>query len=130
MAKAAGRLFIASIGATAVAGVRDVSMTVNGTPIDVTDQDDANYNSFLSGELIDQAIEISISGLETDGVLQGIALGSASGKFISNLTLDLPTTGTEISGDFVMSNYSETGPYKDAQTFTATFTSDGAWTAT
>ena len=129
MAKQAGRLFVVKIGGTTVAGAREVSMTVNGSTIDATDADDTSYRKILDGEITDRSIDISISGLETDGVLKGISLGPASGWFISNLTLEWPN-GDEISGAFVMGPYSSTGPYKDALTFSTSFMSDGAWTFT
>lgn len=134
MTKTAGRLFLLKIGGTAVAGLRNVSLSVNGTPINVTDQGDSGVQSLLSGELTGQSLEITGDGIEEDQVLRDLSLGAASGKFLTNMTLDFPAqTGVssdEISGNFAMTAYSETGAYEDAVTFTTTFTSNGAWTFT
>lgn len=129
MAKASGRLCVIKKNTTTIAGGRTVGMSVAGTPIDVQDQGDSGFNTYLSGILTGQSIELTIEGYEEDQVLRDLSVGAASGKFLTDLTFEFPN-GDEISGNFVMSAYSETGAYDDGQTFNATFMSDGAWTYT
>jgi predicted secreted protein len=129
MAKTPGRLCVIKKNTTTIAGGRTVGMTVNGSPINVEDQGDSGFATYLPDVLTGQSIELTIEGYEEDQVLRDISLGTASGKFLTDLTFDFPN-GDEISGDFVMTAYSETGAYEDGQTFNATFGSDGAWTFT
>lgn len=134
MAKTAGRDVLLKIGSTTVAGGRTVGVTVNGTPINITDQGDEGYQTLLTGPMTGQSIELTIDGVEEDQALRAIALGDASGKFMDDLTLEFPAQDSVssdiISGSFAMTAYSETGAYEDALTFNATFTSNGTWTFT
>lgn len=129
MAKASGRLSLIKKGGTTIGGGRTVGITVNGSPVNVEDQGDSGWASFLSGVMTGKTVELTIDGYEEDQVLQAIALGADSGKFMSDITFTFPG-GTIISGDFVMTAYSESGQFEDGQTFTATFSSDGAPTVT
>jgi predicted secreted protein len=130
MAKTAGRLCVIKKNAVTIGGGRNVSITVNGSPINVEDQGDDGFQTLLSGVITGRSIELSIDGYEEDQVIRDIAMAStATGQFMDDLTFEFPN-GDEISGDFFLASYSETGAYEDGQTFTATFTSDGTWTYT
>lgn len=126
MAKASGRLCVIKKNSTTIAGGRTVGVTVNGAPIDVQDQGDSGYVTHLAGILNGQSLDLTIDGYEEDQVLRDIAMGAASGKFLTDITFDYPN-GDAISGSFTMTGYTETGAYDDGQTFNATFQSDGAW---
>lgn len=129
MAKAAGRLCVIKKNAVTIGGGRTVGLTVNRAPIDVQDQGDSGYVTYLAGVMTGQSIELTIDGYEEDQVLRDLALGAPAGVFLTDITFDFPN-GDEVSGDFVLTGYSETGAHEDGQTFTATFGSDGAWTYT
>jgi predicted secreted protein len=130
MAKQAGRLCVIKKAAATIGGGRTVGITVNGSPINVEDQGDEGFATYLSGILTGRSIELTIEGYEEDQVLRNIAMASTStGQFVSDLTFEFPN-GDGISGDFVMTAYSETGAFEDGQTFSATFSSDGTWTYT
>ena len=126
MAKQAGRLCVIQKNSVTIAGGKTVGITVNGSPINVEDQGDAGVQTFLSGIMTGQSIELTIEGYEEDQVLRDLAVGTASAKFLTDITFDFPN-GDTISGNFVMTAYSETGAFDDGQTFTATFASDAAW---
>ena len=131
MAKQPGRKVLLKKDGTKIAGGRTVSMTWNGAGIDTTDEGSGEFQEFLAGELATDTMEITIDGLETDGVLRAAALTpGAATKHFDDLTLEFPTAGTaaEIAGDWVMTSYSETGEYQDAVKFTATFVRNGAHT--
>jgi len=132
--KAAGKLCLIKKNSTTIGGGRTVGMTVNGAPINVEDQGDSGLQTLIADVITGQSLELTIEGYEEDQVLRGLALGASSGRFLSDLTFEFPPSGAlaadEISGDFFLSAYSETGALEDGQTFSATFTSDGAWTFT
>lgn len=128
MAKQAGRLCVIKKNSTTIGGARTVSLTVNGAPINVEDQGDEGIATYLAGVLTGRSLEMTIEGYEEDQVIRDIALASTStGQFLDDITFEFPN-GDSISGDFVLTAYSETGAYEDGQTFTATLASDGAWT--
>lgn len=129
MADQPGRLFLLKKNNTTIGGGRTVGMTVNGNTIDNSDQTDVGFMVYVADTIIDSSLEISFEGIVKDTILRGIALGPQADRFMDDITLDFPDSGT-ISGSFVLSAYSETGAYKESQAFTATIISDGSWTYT
>lgn len=129
MAKTAGRLFYIKKNGTTIAGMRNVTVSGGGSPIDVTDQGDSGYNTFLANVATGMALEVSGSGIEEDGILRAAWYGGVSTRFMTDITVEFPN-GDELSGDVVMTAYSETGAYEDAQSFDVTLTTDGAWAFT
>jgi len=129
MAKQDGADFLLKKNSVTIAGGRTTGLTVNGAAVDVQDQGDDGVQTFLAGKVTGQSLEVTFEGYEDDQVLRGIALGAASGKFLSDITLTFPN-GDTIACGFFLSAYQETGQYEDGQTFNATLQSDGSWTYT
>lgn len=130
MGKQDGALFVLKKNNVVIGGGRVGNMTVNGTPINTTDQGDGGLAKYLAGVLVGRSLEFSFDGLEEDQVLRNIALSNdPSNSFFDDLTFTFGN-GDVLSGDFVMTGYTETGSYEDAQTYTASFGSDGAWVFT
>lgn len=130
MANSAGRDFAVKIGGTKIASVRSKSFTSNKTPIETTNDDDSGVTSYLDGAFASKALEISVEGLTDDDVLSDIALSTTdSDSFLSNLTLER-ANGDEVSGNFILTAYTETGQYQEATTFSATLVRNGAHTFT
>ena len=109
-----------------LAGVRTKSMSINGEPIDVTNDDDAGWRTMLDmpGEL---SVEFSCSGVAKNHTLLAEALSSTDRV---QSTLLLWTGGGKLQGNFFVVSYSETGEYQGGVTFEATFQSQGAVTYT
>lgn len=129
MAKSAGRLNLIKKDGTTLAGGKTVGFTVNGSAIDVQDQGDEGFQTFLAGVLTGQSITLTIEGYEEDQVLRDLALGDEAGRFLSDITFEAANSD-EISGGFFLSAYTETGELEDGTTFSAEFSSDGAWVYT
>ena len=130
MAKTAGRLCVIKKAATTIGGGRTVGITVNGSPINVEDQGDLGFQTLLADVITGRSLELTIDGYEEDQVLRDIAMATTStGQFLDDITFEYPN-GDAISGAFFLASYSETGAFEDGQTFTASFTSDAAWTYT
>lgn len=130
MAKQTGRLCVIKKNNVTIAGGRTVGLTVNGSPINVEDQGDAGFATYLSGILTGRSLELTIEGYEEDQVFRDLALAATStGQFLTDITFEFPN-GDAISGDFVLTAYTETGAYEDGQTFSTTLSSDAAWTYT
>lgn len=130
MAKSAGRDFVVKKDSTAIASVRTKSVTWNGTPIDITSDDDDGATTYLADAFSNTTLEISVEGLTDDDVLSDLAFTATdSDKFLSDLTLERGN-GDAISGSFILTNYVESGTYQEATTFTATIVRNGAHTFT
>ena len=130
MAKSAGRDFVVKKSSTAIAAVRTKSVTWNGTPIDVTNDDDDGATTYLADAFASTTLELSVEGITDDDVLSDLAFGGTdSDKFLSDITIER-ANGDAISGDFVLTNYAENGQYQEATTFTATLVRNGAHTWT
>ncbi len=130
MAKTTGRLCVIKKNNVTIGGARTVGMSVSGSAIDVQDQGDEGFQTMLAGVLTGRSIGLNIDGYEEDNVLRDIGMDTnPAASFLSDLTYEFPN-GDVISGNFVMSDYSETGAFADGLKFTASFTSDGPWVFT
>lgn len=128
MANAAGRKFVVKKNDVKIASVRSKSVTWNGNLIDTTNDDDDGAMSYLANEFASTSLEISVEGLTDSDVLSDIAFVATSAtKHLSDITLER-ANGDEISGNFILTNYVETGAYEEAVTFTATLVRNGIHT--
>jgi len=130
MAKAAGRLAQVLKNAVVIGGVRVSNFKANATPIDVTDNDSLGLIEVLA-DYADKQISFEVSGVAKDAVLRTIAFSPTASHLIEDMTFkfaDALTGAETIAGDFFMTDYEEGNDYKEATTFSASFTSSGAWT--
>jgi TP901-1 family phage major tail protein len=113
-----------------VAGARTKSLTINGSPIDVTTDDDDGVRKLLDqpGQI---DVEITVAGVLVSDALRAEALSSSD----RTQTTDFVIQGwagspdhTKLSGSFFLSSYKESGEYQGSATFEATFVSAGAVT--
>lgn len=126
MPKVAGRTALVKKGIVVIGGVRVSNITMDAAPIDITDNDSAGFTELLDDAYATRTLGFSVEGLEEDQILRDIALGPASNLLIPDLTFTFGNADV-ISGNFYMTNYTEGNPYQEASTFSASFTSSGAW---
>lgn len=119
-----GRSFIIKKGGTAIAGAKESGITLDGSPVNITDIASGGYRTLASfaGE---RSLDMSISGVWKDKIVRDLAMGT--NLLLTDITLDF-ADGGDLSGDFYLAGYTETGGDADAVTFTATLQSSGAWT--
>ncbi|MCP5073122.1 MAG: hypothetical protein GY947_07485 [Rhodobacteraceae bacterium] len=130
MPKTPGKLCIVKRGATTIAGARVTGINWNGEAIDITDQASNGVQTFLTDHLASDVLEITIEGMEEDSQLHDRAFSNdPADKFIADVSFNFPS-GNVVSGPFFLANYSETGDYKEATTFSAKFIRNGAHTFT
>ena len=130
MSAVAGRTVIVKRNAVAVAGVRTKGIKIAGSPIDVTNDDDAAVRKLLNAPgQVD--VSLSVSGVLINDTLRAEALGTsdrvAPMQFLYNSGVS-PDSG--FTGDFFMASYNETGEYQGSVTFEAEFQSAGTVTYT
>lgn len=123
MAGFIGRTIALTWGGSPILGVREKGVSLNGEPVDQTSSEDAGWRTLLD-DMGERAVEISLSGVTKDQILKDDWF---NGDRTQTMTLTYDDTGI-VSGSFMLVNYSETGPYKDATTFEATFQSMGVVT--
>jgi predicted secreted protein len=128
-----GREFEVKKNNTVIAGVRTRGFSWSGEAVDITTGEDNGKRTLddLTGQ---ETLTITCDGVTKGDVLRSAALGSG-GKKLTDITFEGPipsggASGMEISGDFVLTSYEETGAQNDAYTFSVTFESSGAWTYT
>lgn len=121
-----GRALLVKKGGTAIAGGREDRITIDNSPVDITDKASAGYRE-LASDAGTRAIDIAISGVWIDKVMRDQAMGTS--LLLTDITVDF-ADGGDLSGNFYLANYEETGGHDGAVTFTATLQSSGAWTYT
>lgn len=130
MAKAAGRLAVVSKNAITLGGVRVMNIQVDNTPIDVTDQDSTGLQTLLAVASM-RVLSFDVEGVYTNPTLRDIAMDPTASQTLSDMTFkfsDGVALKDTIGGTFFMASYKEGNDYKEATTFSASFTSSGTWT--
>lgn len=120
MAGFIGRKIIFTWNGAPVQGVREKGISLNGEPIDVTDDDSDGWRMLLE-EAGENQVDVSLSGVTKDDVLMKDWF---AGTRTRTATLTYPD-GRVISGTFFLATLSDTGPYNDADTFEAELQSTG-----
>jgi predicted secreted protein len=126
MAGRVGRAVTLTWDGTAIDGVREKGISLNGEPIDATSDEDDGWRTLLATPGENQ-INITISG-----VTKGNALRAAwfSGARTEAVVVTYPTGQGSFTGNFFLASYSESEPYNDATTFDAELQSTGEITYT
>lgn len=130
MAKAPGRNAVVSKNSVVIGGVRVSNVQVDYTPIDVTDNDSGGLQELL-GDYSMGVLTFDVEGLYKDVVLRALAMDSTSSKLLTDMSFkfaDALAPADTITGNFFLLSYKEGNDYKEATTFSASFTSSGAWT--
>jgi predicted secreted protein len=124
-----GRDLLVKKNNTVIAGFRTNTVTIDGSPVDITSKDDGGFRTMadFSGVL---ALDIEGEGVWKDNVLGAIGyVATATGRLLTDVTL-VAASGSTISGNFYLANYAETGSHETEITFTCSLQSSGAWTVT
>lgn len=130
MANTAGRDFVVQKNNVTIASVTAKSVTWSGTPIDITSDDDDGATTYLSNEFANTSLEITVDGFTDDDVLSDLAFSATNSvKHLTDITLDR-ANGDTISGNFILTSYSETGNSPEGTTFSATLVRNGIHTFT
>jgi predicted secreted protein len=130
MAKNAGRLAVLSKNAVPIAGVKVSTIKWGAEAIDVTDKDSSGIIEVLAA-VATQQITLIVEGVYSSPTLRDIAFDTAASKLLTDLTFkfgDALAAKDTIAGNFFFSSYEEGNPDDDKTSFSAEFTSSGAWT--
>ncbi len=114
-------------GATAVAGARADSITINNEPIDITSKDATGWRTYLA-DVGARSIDAEVEGVLTDSTFLALAVGTGS-ALLESYTLEVLGIGS-FTGNFYLASLAITGEQADATTFTASIQSSGTITFT
>jgi len=122
---AAGRRLIISQGGTPIAGVKEKSISYNGEPLDITDDQSGGWR-ILDPDVGKLSIDLSVSGYVVSG---NNALRSAIKSGTPQLLLQDITITDEVGGtvecDFFLTSLEESGPEGDSLGFSVSMLSSG-----
>lgn len=121
-----GRDLLILKNATAIAGAQENGISIDNSPVDITSIGDGGYRTLADFAGM-RTLDISISGVWADKVMRDQALGTT--LLLTDITIEF-ADGGDISGDFYLASYEETGAHDGAVTFTASLQSSGEWTYT
>jgi predicted secreted protein len=108
-----------------IQGVREKSVALSGTAINVTADESNGWRALLALSAEDE-VSINISGVTKDVRLKNDWF---AGTRTQSVTIEYPDGGI-ISGTFFLQTYTDTGPYNNAMTFQAALLSSGIVTYT
>lgn len=120
-----GRDVALTWGAVEIKGVREKGIALNGDAINVSSDEDDGVRKLLDVTAED-SVDITLSGVTKDHALKADYFAGTRTKAV---VITYPD-GSTITGSFFLANYSETGPYNDAMTFSATLNSADTFTFT
>lgn len=113
---------------TTVAGLRNVSLSLNNEMVDVTNKDSAGYRTLLAQAGV-QSISISANGTAESATAFETLQGYAFANSINTMNVIFGDSDT-IEASFQVTKFDIAGAYNDAQTFSITLESSGTWTFT
>lgn len=114
-------------GPTTLVGVRTRGYTVTNDYVDVTTDDDDGWRTLLADPGL-RSMEVTVGGISSDQVL--IADMMAANIATKTLHVEFPLTTGNLTGNFLISSFEQSGEHDGAVEFSATFMSSGAVTYT
>jgi len=117
-----GRSIALTWGGSALAGVREKKVSVNGAAIDVSSGENDGYRLLLTVPAQSE-LNLSLSGITKSSQLRDDKM---AGDLTKTVVMTYPD-GSIITGTFYLQTYNETGPYNDATTFDCELLSSGEW---
>lgn len=111
---------------TLIAGLREKGISIEGEPIDITDDNSSGWRELL-GEPAQRQVTISCSGITKDEVILALVMGTDLDKAAIVTFTD---TGNTLTGTFFITGYQKTGTYNDAVTYSFELQSSGEVTYT
>lgn len=133
MAAQSGRVYLLKLGADGsggtVAGLRDLTATINNESVDITNKDSAGWRELGEG-FGTQSVTLSAAGIATDGATFESLKGYAQANSINALQVIQTTEGDYLAGNFQVTSFQESGSHNNELSFTLTLESAGAVTFT
>jgi TP901-1 family phage major tail protein len=126
---ASGRTLTVYRGAspqTAIARVQTKSVSINRSPVDITNDDSSGWRTLLD-DVGTIEVNISVEGVAGATTIIDIATDPTAAQESLTLTWD---DGSTLVGSFFIASYEESGTHDDAVQFSCEFQSSGTITYT
>lgn len=112
----------------AVAGSREVTLTINNEPVDITNSDDSGIRKLLEGAGVN-SVGIKAQGVYVDDAVVNTLRTVALTNMHGNYQLVVPGTVTRTyQGSFMIATFEEAGSYNGSVTYNLTLESAGVVT--
>lgn len=118
----------AGTSGTTIGQLLTTSFTMNGEAVDVTNKDSAGVRTLLAGAGV-ASLSISAEGYLDGTTTVGTLAGYVPAMSLNTYGLEFNSTDT-IVGSFQLTSFGASGGHNDAQRYTLTLESSGAWTTT
>lgn len=129
MAAQKGRGVIIRHNGSAIGGMRQKSLSINGAPpADVSDSDSAGWRELLAGAGL-KSVSISGSGVFKGSATEGAVLTDIMADNAIPMEFFLPTLGT-FAGSFICTRFDEGGSHEGEVQYSMAFESAGVVTFT
>lgn len=130
---AIGRDLRVTVGAERLMGIRSATLTYNGEVIDITSGENDGVRVLLD-QVAESSIDIAGEGVIKEDRLRDLILTGGQ-RMLTDAVITFPvmTTGNTaatLTGNFMLSAFEESMPYKEAGTFSFTLQSSGEFTYT
>jgi TP901-1 family phage major tail protein len=111
-----------------VGGARELTLTINNEPVDITNSDDAGIRKLLEGAGVN-SISIKLQGVYVEDAAAAAIRVDASTNAHRNYQFVMPGAVTKTyQGGFMIASYEEAGSYNGSATYNITLESAGAVT--
>lgn len=124
-----GTTVLVQKGAAEIVGQMEMTITQNGTPIDISNKSYGDFVTLLSGQLAGKQYTIAVSCTYNDDTVFGQMLTDSETGVQDTYSITIPAYAT-ISGKFVPTGLSLTAPHGAAVTASINLLSSGAYTVT
>jgi len=128
---------VATVGSPAtfvqIAGLRDNTITINETEVDVTTKDDAGIRQLLGGNIL-RSVAVSGTGAFKDSATIATVRNAAMAGTHLNYEIEVveaaTTAGVTYAGAFRITSFEEAGAHDGEVNYSISLSSTGAVTAT
>jgi len=118
---------------TTVAGLRETSISITDSPVDITTKDDAGIRQYGDFGNVKRAVSVSGSGVFKDDACIAAVRTAALAGTQKAWEIVIPgdsTSGGTYAGTFAITSFEESAPHDGEQQFTIALESCGAVTFT
>jgi TP901-1 family phage major tail protein len=108
-----------------IGGAREVTITINNEPVDITNSDDAGIRKLLEGAGVN-SVSISLQGVYVEDAAAAAIRTDASTNAHRRFQVVIPGTSPKTyEGEFMVASLEEAGSYNDTVTSNLTLESAG-----
>lgn len=127
MPAAVGRATTIEKNSVALIGIKSLSIEYSGGSIDVTSGENGGIQTLLDVSSV-EALSFSVEGVAKDEVIRDLVLGGTQ-RLFTDMVVNYDN-GDTLSVDMFLTSFNEGYPDQEGKTFSASFSSSGAWTYT